>query len=199
MSMDEQTLLACARQKDDQAFLRLVELYQRPVYNLCYRMLGDAQEAEDAAQETFLRAYHHLDRYDSCRPFASWLLSIAAHHCIDILRRRRSLSFLEASIEDDELSLPPDPFQPDPQLVAERNEQHRLLQRLLLRLSPLDRAIIILRYWHELPEAEIARNLNLTVTVVKVRLHRARRHLARLWSQEYTLPLTGNAHEASLL
>ncbi len=198
MSMDEQTLLARARQKDDQAFLRLVELYQRPVYNLCYRMLGDVQEAEDAAQETFLRAYHHLDRYDSRRPFVSWLLSIAAHHCIDILRRRRPSSSLEAFVEDDELSLPPDPAQPDPQLVAERNEQHRLLQRLLLRLSPLDRAIIILRYWHELPEAEIARNLNLTVTVVKVRLHRARRHLARLWSQEYTLPLTGNAHEAPL-
>ena len=78
-----------ARAGDQSAFGRLVIAYQTPVYNLAYRMLGNAAEAEEAAQETFLRAYTHLRSYDPQRPFRSWLLSIASHYCIDRLRRRR--------------------------------------------------------------------------------------------------------------
>ena len=74
---------------DGNAFTTLVEAYQRPVYNLCYRMLGNAEEAEDASQETFWRAYQALDRYDPKRSFITWLLSIAAHYCIDQQRKRR--------------------------------------------------------------------------------------------------------------
>ena len=71
------------------AFSRLVEAYQTPIYNLAYRMLGNRTEAEDAAQETFIRAYTRLDTYDPGRKFSSWLLSIASHYCVDVLRRRR--------------------------------------------------------------------------------------------------------------
>ena len=74
---------------DHKAFTRLVEAYQIPVYNLAYRMLGEAREAEDAAQETFLRAYTRLTTYQIDKKFSSWLLAIASHHCIDRLRRRR--------------------------------------------------------------------------------------------------------------
>src|SRR5512136_919462 len=88
---------------DQESFAELVEVYQRSVYNLTYRMLGDAREAEDAAQEAFLRAYQHLDRYDAARPFKTWLLSIASNYCIDRLRKRR-LTWL--SIEE---PLPPHP------------------------------------------------------------------------------------------
>ena len=87
-----------ARAGDQTAFTTLVEAYQTPIYNLCYRMLGEAGEAEDAAQETFLRAYSQLASYDPSRPFKTWLFSIANHHCIDRLRKRR-LTWL--SIEDD--------------------------------------------------------------------------------------------------
>ena len=78
-----------ARQGEQAAFAELVEAYQRPVYNLCYRMLGDPAEAEEAAQESFLKAYRGMRRYDPQRSFSTWLLSIASHHCIDQLRRRR--------------------------------------------------------------------------------------------------------------
>ena len=74
---------------DDLAFSRLVEAYQRPVYNLCYRMMGNANDAEDAAQETFIRAYKALNRYDPSRKFSTWLLSIASNYCIDQHRRRK--------------------------------------------------------------------------------------------------------------
>src|SRR3972149_11196700 len=77
-----------ARQGDDGAFANLVGAYQGPVYNLCYRLLGDGYEAEDAAQETFLKAYRNLGRYDPDRPFVNWLLKIASNHSIDRLRRR---------------------------------------------------------------------------------------------------------------
>ena len=85
----ETVWLQQAIQGDQDAFTYIVETYQRPVYNLCYRMLGDPQEAEDAAQETFWRAYQALRRYDQQRSFVTWLLSIAAHYCIDQQRKRR--------------------------------------------------------------------------------------------------------------
>mgnify|MGYP000984062325 FL=1 len=72
-----------AQKGNEEAFTKLVEACQTPVYNLCYRMLGTPTEAEDAAQETFWRAYQAIKRYDPSRSFLTWLLSIAAHYCID--------------------------------------------------------------------------------------------------------------------
>ena len=99
---DELALVARAQRGDEASFSELVETYQAPVFNLCYRMLGEAAEAEDAAQETFLRAYRNFAKYDSARSFATWLLSIAAHYCIDLLRRRRFVSIsIDEEDEDD--------------------------------------------------------------------------------------------------
>ena len=86
---DELAWVIQAQQGNDEAFTKLVEEHQTHVYNLCYRMLGEPEAAEDAAQETFLRAYQNLHRYDRTRSFATWLLSIGAHYCIDRLRRRK--------------------------------------------------------------------------------------------------------------
>ena len=90
MKENESEWLDGAIEGDDDAFAQLVELYQKPVYNLCYRMLGTPGDAEDAAQEAFLRAYKNLRRYDRNRSFATWLLSIASHYCIDQLRKRHA-------------------------------------------------------------------------------------------------------------
>lgn len=161
-----------ARAGDDQAFGALVEAYQTPIYNLCYRMLGDGAEAEEAAQETFLRAYSQLASYDPARSFKTWLFSIANHHCIDRLRKRR-LTWL--SIEDD---LPPHPAlqeqSPGPEEAASRNEQTAALQALLGRLPPDDRAVLVMRYWYDFSYEEIADATRTTVSAVKSRLHRAR-------------------------
>ena len=99
MDHNELADIKAARRGDTAAFTRLVEAYQRPVYNLAYRMLGESAEAEEAAQEAFLRAYTQLSTYQPSYKFSSWLLSIASHYCIDLLRRRR-LTWL--SIEDEE-------------------------------------------------------------------------------------------------
>src|SRR5215216_1986166 len=97
MSNEEQEWIEQARKGDQRAFGLLVQAYQKPVFNLTYRMLGNAQEAEDAAQETFLRAYSGLSQYQSEHKFSTWLFAIANHHCIDRLRKRR-VSFV--SIDD---------------------------------------------------------------------------------------------------
>ena len=178
-------VLRQAIQGDEEAFTRIVETYQRPVFNLCYRMLGQAQEAEDAAQETFWRAYQHLRRYDQQRPFATWLLSIAAHYCID-QQRKRHLPTLALELMPDEDA--PDPA-PNPERVFAQLEEKGQLQSLLARLGPQDRAAIILRYWYEFSEDEIAKTLQLTVSAVKSRLHRARKELALSWESQSTASL----------
>jgi RNA polymerase sigma-70 factor (ECF subfamily) len=181
---EEMAWVAQAQQGSDEAFTKLVEAYQTHVYNLCYRMLGEPESAEDAAQETFLRAYQHLHRYDQKRPFATWLLSIAAHYCIDRLRRRKfSMISVDQDEEEGGIELP-DADAPNPESEAVRGEQREQMQHLLKRLDSVDRAAIVLRYWHDCSEAEIAETLNLTVSAVKSRLHRARRELAGLWQEE---------------
>jgi RNA polymerase sigma-70 factor, ECF subfamily len=161
-----------ARAGDDDAFATLVETYQTPIYNLCYRMLGEAGEAEDAAQETFLRAYHQLARYDPARSFKTWLFAIANHHCIDRLRKRR-LTWL--SLDDD---LPPHPALNEPSLGPEeatvRREQTEMLQKLLAKLAPEDRSVVVMRYWYDFSYEEMADATATTVSAVKSRLHRAR-------------------------
>ncbi len=180
MQEQERQWLARAQAGDAQAFGQLVEVYQRPVFNLCYRMLGDSGEAEDAAQEAFLKAYRALKRYDPTQRFVNWLLTIASNHCIDLLRRRRlRIISLEA--------LPPwrPPRSPEPSLETHllREEQADLLHQLLGRLSPVDRSAVVMRYWNDLSYEEIAQVLSLSTSAVKSRLHRARKALAVAWME----------------
>ena len=172
-----------AQHGNDEGFTNLVEAYQKPVYNLCYRMLGEPEAAEDAAQETFLKAYQHLARYDRERSFATWLLSIAAHHCIDRLRRKRFTSFSIDEDEEGQIELP-DSSAPDPETEAVRKQTREHLHDCLQSLDPTDRAAVILRYWQDCSEVEIAQALKLTVPAVKSRLHRARRALADRWKEK---------------
>lgn len=163
-----------AQQGDAQAFTELLEAYQRPVYNLCYRMLGNAEDAEDAAQETFLRAYRSMKRYDNSRPFSTWLLSIAAHYCIDQIRKRRHIV---VSLEDLPVPDVPDP-EPGMETRLSRKEEQVRVRALLDCLEPTDRAAVILYYWYDLSYEEICQSLSLSVSALKSRLHRARKAMA---------------------
>jgi RNA polymerase sigma-70 factor (ECF subfamily) len=156
---------------DHEAFSHLVEAYQIPVYNLAYRMLGDAREAEDAAQETFLRAYTRLTTYQTDKKFSSWLLAIASHHCIDRLRRRRFtwLSLDELPFLDQAAGA-----RNQPEEAALRQEERDEVRKMLDQLPPQYRAAVILRYWYELSYREIAEVMGTTESAVKSRLYRAR-------------------------
>ncbi len=165
-----------AMEGDQDAFAELVYTYQDAVYNLCYRLLSERTEAEDAAQEAFLRAYLNLQRYDPSRSFKTWVLTIASNHCIDRLRRRR-LTWL--SIEDDVLpglSLSSD--EPEPEHASIMKEQSAALQEILGELNPDYRAAVVLRYWYDYSYTEIADILDTTESAIKSRLFRARQILA---------------------
>jgi len=180
--IDENVWISQAQQGDDEAFTVLVETYQKPVYNLCYRILGEPEAAEDAAQETFLRVYQNLSHYDRARSFPTWLLSIAAHYCIDMIRRRKFFSF---SIDAGESQVDlPDPYAPEPEMEAVRRQDRDHLQACLQFLEPTDRAAVILRYWQDYSEKEISEALHLSGPAVRLRLYRSRRILANLWDEK---------------
>jgi len=163
--------LEMARRGDRTAFARLVEAYQGPVYNLAYRMLGNMTEAEDAAQETFVRMYTKLHTYQPERKLSSWVLSIASHYCIDRLRRRHG-QWMSLDDEPVATTLPSRLRNPEESVL--REELRTEVQRMVDELPPAYRVPLILRYWYELSYQEIAEVMGLTVQAVKSRLHRAR-------------------------
>lgn len=168
-----------ARQGNREAFGRLVNAYQAPVYNLAYRMLSNVGEAEEATQEAFVRAYTRLASYDPNRKFSTWILSITSNYCIDVLRKRRALV----------LSLD-EPLPTHPALMSDReagpesqtvlNEQQQLVQAMLRELPEEYRETVTLRYWYDLSYEEIAEIMQTSVSAIKSRLFRARRELATM-------------------
>jgi RNA polymerase sigma-70 factor (ECF subfamily) len=179
---EEQVWLEQARQGDREAFGKLIGAYQTPVFNLAYRMLGNADEAEQAAQEAFIRAWTRLDGYDPGRKFSTWLLSITSNYCIDQIRKRRAQL----------LSLD-EPLPSHPALMSERDsgpeakvsesEQQVVVQNLLETLPADYRQAVVLRYWYDMSYEEIAEVMETTVSAIKSRLFRARRQLAQAGTQ----------------
>ena len=176
----ESRWIAGAKAGNQQDFARLIQAYQTPVYNLCYRMLAQREDAEDATQEAFLRAFAHLDRYDSQRPFINWILTIASNLCVDRLRKRRGqwVDLDEAAIYE---TMPAS--DPSPEKVALQRQENQDIQGWLNQLSPDYRTPLILLYWYGFSYEEIAQTMNLSVPAVKSRLHRARKKLAGLMRQ----------------
>jgi RNA polymerase sigma-70 factor (ECF subfamily) len=159
---------------DGTAFVTLVERYKRAVYSLAYRLLGNAADAEDAAQETFVRAYTRLNTYQPGSRFGSWLLSITSHWCIDFLRRRRAVSL-------DEMEVRPvaDLISDHPESLALQSERRDEVQRWLNTLPDPYRSVLVLRYWQELSYSEISDATGLPVSTIRMRLFRARQLLAK--------------------
>jgi RNA polymerase sigma-70 factor (ECF subfamily) len=176
---DELALIDQSMHGDHAAFAQLMERYAGAVFNLAYRMLGDAQEAEDASQEIFLRAYTNLPRFDQARKFSTWLLSIGSNYCIDRLRRRR---FAWLTLDDTALSVPS--TSRGPERSAIEREERAAVQRALQQLAPAYREIAVLRYWHDLSYEEIIQATGLPESTIKTRLHRARRMLAEALRSE---------------
>jgi len=176
---EEKVWLEKARQGDKAAFGNLIEAYQTPVYNLAYRMLNNSGEAEEAAQEAFIRAYTRLQTYDPNHKFSTWMLSITSNYCIDLIRKRRALLL---SIDE--------PLPAHPALMSEKNkgpeaqvminEQQELVQTLLQELPDDYRQTVVLRYWYELSYEEIADMMDTSVSAIKSRLFRARKQLAEI-------------------
>lgn len=174
---DEPLWLEQARKGDKESFGKLIDAYQGPVFNLAYRMLSNADEAEQAAQEAFIRAWTRLDSYNPQHKFSTWLLSITSNYCIDLIRKRRKQLL---SIDG---PLPPHPALTSeqasgPEAQAVQGEQQQVVQALLESLPEEYREAVVLRYWYDMSYDEIAEVMKTTVSAIKSRLFRARRQLA---------------------
>ena len=171
----EQTLwIALTKQGDKTAFGNIVAKYRQSVTNLCYRKLGNVDEAEDASQEIFLRAYARLDSYDDCRQFSTWLFSIATHYCIDRLRASRPALVSWDSLNDTW----PDESKIQPEKVLLKAETAQEVKGLLKSLTPDYQGIIIMRYWYALCYQDIAKRLATSLSAIKSKLFRARKVMA---------------------
>jgi RNA polymerase sigma-70 factor (ECF subfamily) len=169
-STDERGLARRVRNGDRQAFGELVQLHERTVFNVAYRMLGNVRDAEDAAQDTFLRAYRFFDRYDPGRPLGPWLRKMAANICLNRIEAGRPASELDVAAS-------PDPH-PGPEAQVLMHDRERLIRAALLALPGRQRLVIELRHFQDLSYEEIAAEIRRPVSDVKSDLFRARRALA---------------------
>jgi RNA polymerase sigma-70 factor, ECF subfamily len=169
----EEAIVARVLAGQTEAFAELIDRYKVAVYNLCARMLHDPTEAEDAAQEVFVRAFTQLHSYQSGRRFSTWILSIASHYCIDLLRRRKPV------VDLDTIAFWKQSDQPEPEERALSGETRDEVRELLTKLPEKYRGVTVLRYWQDLSYEEIAEATGLSVATVKTRLFRARELLAK--------------------
>jgi RNA polymerase sigma-70 factor (ECF subfamily) len=173
---DDGTLARRAQRGDQEAFAILVTRHQRYVYNLAYRLLRDPQEAEDLAQEAFLRAWRGMDGFRGDSKFTTWLYRIVTNLCYNRLPKlRRQLEETDA----EGLEAYPSPSAPDPPALVEAAERRAFLHRQIASLPEKYRLVITLFYLQELSYEEIAGVLDLPLGTVKTHLFRARERLQR--------------------
>jgi RNA polymerase sigma-70 factor (ECF subfamily) len=178
--IEEAALVARAKAGDEAAWEALVTTYQQPIYRLAYLLLGDGDEAEDIAQDTFIRAFRALATFDETRPLRPWLLQIATNL---VRNRRRSVGrYLQALTRM---------VRGEPEPVATLGERSgeqweaRTLWRAIRRLSPGDQEIMYARYFLDLSEAEMASALGIAAGTVKSRLHRATGRLRAIVERDF--------------
>ena len=171
---------------DKSAFGRLVESHKASVYGLCYRLLGSTDEARDAAQETFVRAYLGMRDFDDAQPFSAWALRIARNHCIDQLRRRRPTLGLSSERSEDDTGVAPelaDKQAMGGEQAMQEREAQRDLDLAIARLPPRYREVISLFHVQHKSYAEIAHLLTVPMGTVMTWLHRARKELRAQMSE----------------
>jgi RNA polymerase sigma-70 factor (ECF subfamily) len=186
--LDESTLIRRAANGDAAAWEPLTLAHQQAVFRLAYLLLGDADDAEDIAQETFLRAWNYLKRFDETRSLRPWLLSIAANLSRN---RRRSVGRYLATLTR--------AFRDEPKAIAveEKSSQHTEadeLWRAVQQLDVPDQQIVYLRYFLDLPVSETADVLQIAEGTVKSRLSRALEKLRKIIHQDFPVLIEG--HEA---
>ena len=181
--MQDELLIRRAQRGDADAFEQLLLEHQKNVYNLCYRMAGDPDDAMDLSQETFLRAWRCLDQYQFASAFSTWLYRLCSNICIDFLRKRRRqqtvpLTFEDADGEEQTYAVPD--AQPLPEEQVELKLTHETLAAAMAQLLPEHRAVLQLRVVNEMSYEQIADVLDIQIGTVKSRLSRARNQLKKI-------------------
>jgi RNA polymerase sigma-70 factor (ECF subfamily) len=174
---NDRELIARFKAGDPSALDEIVLRYQDRVYNLCRHMLGNLHDAEDAAQDTFVKAYQNLHKFRPDASLYTWLYRIAVNTCIDYKRKPFFESLFRRTEEGEELMLDRPSEEPSPERVYEAKQMDRALWQGLAKISPKLRAAIILKEVEGLSYEEIADVLDISLGTVKSRISRAREEL----------------------
>jgi RNA polymerase sigma-70 factor (ECF subfamily) len=181
-------LVKRAQEGDESAFAELVRRYERKAYNICYRMLGNEDEASEALQDAFLRAYRFLKKFKGKSSFYTWLYRIATNVCLTRLRKRKTASITSWDgtqknngvwrsrpifVSSDVIGEIPDASQ-SPERLMRQKELRRALSQAVDELPVDFRSVVVLRDFEGLSNREVSKILNLSVPAVKSRLHRGR-------------------------
>jgi RNA polymerase sigma-70 factor, ECF subfamily len=167
---EDAALVARSLDGDTAAFEVLVERYQRVLYTVAYRMLGNPDDARDAIQTVFVKAYERLATFDASHRFFSWIYRIAINECLNLIRDRRPEEELTPAF-----AAAGRPFE-----AAASHQRRAQVQAALLQLSPDYRAVIVLRHFAGLSYDEMAAALGVPAKTIKSRLHTARQRLGEL-------------------
>nr|WP_260504299.1 RNA polymerase sigma factor SigW [Paenibacillus illinoisensis] len=178
----ENRLVKLVLKGDQRAFAEIVELYKDKLFHLAYRMLNNRHEAEDVVQETFLRVFRNMEKYDPNQKFSTWIYRIATNLCIDRLRRKKPSYSLDAELNDQEGSdgysmLPSDDRTPESEALL--SETQTLIREAIDSLPAKYKSVMILRYLQDLSLQEISDVTGMPVTTIKTRVHRGRDFLRK--------------------
>lgn len=171
--MNERELIARLQKRDEAAFEELIRQYEKKVYTLCFRMCGNSEDAEEAAQDAFLALWRGIDRFRQESSLSTWIYRLATNACIDTLRRRKKQSG-SVSLDDEELFVDAVDTSPQPQETVEHRETQKLLQEGLSALPEKYRKVLILREIEGLSYTEIAESASIELGTVKSRISRGR-------------------------
>jgi RNA polymerase sigma-70 factor (ECF subfamily) len=182
MERSDQELLHEYLDGDNEALSMLIKRYIKPIYNFTYRLSGDAGDAEDIAQETFIKVWRHANTFRTNENFKTWLFTIAHRSAIDHLRKKKQLVFSDFTHDDDESSfadsIPDTELLPD-ELFA-KAEEKALIENLVAKLSLPHQEILFLYYTEELTFDEIGKIVGKSLNTVKSQHRRALAQLRKL-------------------
>lgn len=168
---NETDLISRALEGDEDAYRGLLDLYKGRIFSFVYRIVRNYDDAEDITFDTFVRCFKSLTSFNRTRSFSTWLFSIAHNLTVDFLRKNKQ----GYELLDERL-----PSRDDIVQEYEKNEQLESIERALVKLAPIDREIVIFFYKGDKSYKEISEILNIPVTTIKTRLHRARKKLKDL-------------------
>ena len=172
--IDDQAAVEKARAANLPGFQSLVEQYSHDVFRLAFRITGNEMDAEDAVQETFLKAYQRLDSFDGRSSFGTWLYRVTANASIDVLRRRRRETFRSASLDDKAVQdRGPATGEPAPDRLVYSIEMNERIHEALDKLTELERAAFVMRHFENFRLDEIGRALGLRASATKQAVFRA--------------------------
>ena len=173
--MEDSLAVALAKSGDGDAYRTLVDRYSRGVFRLAYRMMANEQDAEDVVQETFLRAYRHLNRWDGRSSFGTWIYRIAANYSLDLLRMRKRQAAATPSPSEPELRA----TGPGPERLLYSSEVQRQVAATLDTCSEMERTAFVLRHFEGQSIEEIGATLGVSANSTKQSIFRAVHKLRR--------------------